>query len=46
MNVVISSNYNPLYFQFIPIVCTAWKSFGINPILTLVTDKPEKIGNG
>ena len=42
MNVVISSNYNPLYFQFIPIVCTAWKSFGINPILTLVTDKPEK----
>ncbi len=42
MNVTISSNYNPLYFQFIPIVCEAWKSFGINPILTLVTDKPEK----
>lgn len=40
-NVVISSNYNPLYFQFIPIVSTAWKSFGINPILTLVTDKDE-----
>ena len=41
MNVVISSNYNPLYFQFIPIVCMAWKSFGINPTLTLVTNKDE-----
>ncbi len=41
-NVVMSVNYNAIYFQFIPLVMTVWKEWGFNPILTLITDRPEK----
>lgn len=41
-NVLVSSNYNPLYIQYVPLVCSAWKKWGYNPILTLITDKPKE----
>lgn len=38
-NVLISSNYNPLYIQFVPLIATVWRKWGFNPILTLITNK-------
>ncbi len=40
-NIILSSNYNPNYIEFLPLVATAWKKFGYNVILALVTDKDE-----
>jgi len=37
----MSVNYNPTYFQFIPVVMSAWRKFGFDPVLTLVTNKKE-----
>ena len=39
--IFISSDENPNYIQFWPLVASAWKRLGFEPILSLVTDKPE-----
>tara|TARA_R110002020_G_scaffold207564_3_gene413162 strand:- start:346 stop:1248 length:903 start_codon:yes stop_codon:yes gene_type:complete len=39
--VCISTNENPTYIQFWPLVATAWKRLGFEPSLALVTDRPE-----
>jgi len=38
--VLLSTNDNPLYIQFWPLVASAWKKMGAEPLLSLVTDKP------
>jgi hypothetical protein len=38
--VLLSTNDNPLYIQFWPVVATAWRNFGVEPLLSLVTDRP------
>jgi len=40
--VLMSVNYNPTYFQFIPLTMSVWRKFGFKTILTLVTDRPKK----
>jgi hypothetical protein len=40
--VFLSSNDNPLYIQFWPIAATAWKNYGFDPVLSLVTDRKHK----
>ena len=37
----ISSNENPDYIQFWPLVASAWKRLGFDPILALVTNKEK-----
>jgi len=37
--VLLSSDDNPLYIQFWPLVSAAWRRFGVEPLLALVTDK-------
>lgn len=37
--VIVSTNDNPTYIQFWPLVATAWKKFGYDPVLVYVTDK-------
>jgi len=39
--IFISSNENPQYIQFWPLVATAWRHLGFEPVLALVTDKPR-----
>lgn len=38
----MSSNFNPLYVQYVPLICKAWNNWGYNVILTLVTDRPKE----
>jgi hypothetical protein len=40
--VFISTNEHPLYIQFWPVVATMWRKLGKDPILALVTNKPEE----
>ena len=40
-NVIVSSNYNPIYVQFVPLVCSIWRKWGYNIHLVLITDKDE-----
>ena len=39
--IFISSDENPNYIQFWPLVATAWRRLDFEPVLSLVTDKPE-----
>lgn len=38
--VLLSTNDNPLYIQFWALVASAWRKMGVEPLLSLVTDKP------
>ena len=40
--ICISSNENPDYIQFWPVVASAWIKLGFQPMLALVTDKDKK----
>ncbi len=40
--VYLSTNDDPLYVQFWPIVATVWRKWGYTPLLSLVTDKPRE----
>lgn len=40
--VLLSSNYNPTYIQFVPLVCSVWKKWGYEVDLALVTNKDHK----
>jgi len=42
-NVIISTNYNPLYVQFVPLVCSVWKKWGFKVHLVLITDDDESV---
>ena len=39
--IFISSNENPEYIQFWPLVASAWNHLGFDPVLALVTSQPE-----
>ena len=39
--IFISSNENPTYIQFWPLTAAAWRHLGFEPVLALVTNRPE-----
>jgi hypothetical protein len=40
---LVSSNENPLYYAFWPIVAKVWKSWGITPVLGLITSSVKDV---